>query len=98
MGQNDEILLALGRLQGTMDGVQDHVLAVSRKADRIEETLETRIDGLRAELKTHAESQDAHGVKPAKDAVDRLGGVIAWVVGIVGGLVGIAGAYKALNP
>lgn len=80
----DEVLLAIGRLEGKMDGVQDHVVAVSAKVDRFGERLDT-----------HVHSDDAHGQRAARGMADRIGSIVAWIVGIAGTAFGI---YAALHP
>lgn len=98
MGEKDEILLAIGRLQGTMDGVKDHVIAVSAKADRIEVGLETQVREVAQELRAHTESLEAHGAKAGWSALERAGAFILGCMTLVGGAAGIYSFLKGLKP
>ncbi len=95
MPDNGEILLAIGRLQGTMDGVQDHVLAVSRKADGIREQLDLDIKDLHRKVDEHVDSLEAHGAKASWTAMERLGAVAVGSVSIAGTVYAL---YRAVKP
>lgn len=87
--RDDDIMRALGKIEGSIGGLEKHIIGVSQKIDREVGEVRADVKEVKGALDTHAKALDAHGVA----AVDKSNGRMMFYVGLLVAASGLLGPF-----